>query len=359
MRIGLVLCLMACSNGPTTLLVDLDGPASLTSLDLTVGIDGGATLTRNFTLGGALELPGTVLIELPDRAVGVNLDATGHGGGLIASAHQFVISQPHQQVRIGLSLGVVSDMGVTAADAAVDLAPDLAGVPPTPRLISTAWFSGTGNSAGMSHSGYSIATSGVADGDLLLLIANVDNGSASLWPNPMAPGFTQLVQTFFGSDGQTYVVDWKIASGEPATYTGTYQTGVGSSAAVMALIAVGNANAAMPINTFATGNAGTTASMPTTASSPGVTTTVPNCTILYAAGSDWLSSPGSNSFTLPAGYTSLMEGGDHGDNNWDWTSQMVGWKTQPAAGMSGTISGTLTSGINGIGWTVVIAVAPR
>src|SRR5205814_712170 len=148
-------------------------------------------------------------------------------------------------------------------------------------------------------------TTGVTDGDLLLLIANVDNGSASLWPNPMAPGFTQLVQTFFGSDGQTYVVDWKIAAGEPATYTGTYQTGVGSSAAVIALIAVSNVNAAMPINAFTSGNQGTTQSMPTVAPSAGVTTTVPNCAILYAAGSDWLSSPGSNSFTLPAGYAFL------------------------------------------------------
>src|SRR5690242_4966656 len=113
MRMGvpLALCLAACSNGPTTLLLDVDGPSSLTSLDLTVAVDGGATVTRNFTIG-VFKLPGTVLVELPDRAVGVTLDAVGHGSGPPAVAHTFIISQPHQQVRVPLVLGAVSDMGM-------------------------------------------------------------------------------------------------------------------------------------------------------------------------------------------------------------------------------------------------------
>src|SRR5438477_30533 len=104
-------------------------------------------------------------------------------------------------------------MTATARMAALAaLATACSGGPPTPRLISTAWFNGAGSTAGMTHSGFSIPTTGVSDGDLLILIANVDNGSSALWPNPIAPGFTQLAQTYFGSDGQTYVADWKIAS---------------------------------------------------------------------------------------------------------------------------------------------------
>jgi hypothetical protein len=197
----------------------------------------------------------------------------------------------------------------------------------------------------------------VVDGDLLILIANVDNGSNTLWPNPIAPGFNQLAQVFFGSDGQTYVVAWKLASGEPAMYSGAYGAGVGSSSAVITLIAVAGANRTNPINAFLASN-GATGAMPALATSAGVTTTVPNCTILYGAGADWLASPGSNTFLVPAGYSSLMQVGDHGDNNWDWTSEMAAWTTQAAAGPTGSISGTLAGTANGIPWTVVLAIAP-
>src|SRR5258706_3116993 len=128
MRPGLplALCLAACSGGPTTLLLDLDGPSSLTSLDLKIAVEGGATLTRNFTLGAALKLPGSVLVELSDRAAGVTLDASGHGTGLPATAHAFAVSQPHDQARVTLTLGAVSELGLGAT-------------PPTPRPISNTW----------------------------------------------------------------------------------------------------------------------------------------------------------------------------------------------------------------------------
>ena len=46
----------------------------------------------------------------------------------------------------------------------------------------------------------------MVDGDLLLLIANVDNGSVSLWPNPMAPGSSfETCLTFLIPGGITKV----------------------------------------------------------------------------------------------------------------------------------------------------------
>jgi hypothetical protein len=379
----LALSLAACDDGATTLLLEISGPSELTRLDFSLSLDGATPVKRTLALAGQTRLPATALVELPDRAVGVTIDVEGHGAASDLFAHAFVISQPHAQVRVPLVLAPSSDLGVPDAgsDAAADLAVetpdaalDLAASdlrysdlrPPSPvaRLISTSYRANDSlkSPSGMSQTGYAINTTGVVDGDLLLIIANVDNGSSSVWPTPMAPGFAQLAEVFFGSDGQTYVVQWKIASSEPAQYTGSYGSGVGSSAAVIALIAVSNVNPVTPINTFLNTNGpseGDGGQSPVIATTPGVTTTVPGCAIIYAAGADWLGGGGSNSFTLPSGFTSLAQLGDHGDSNWEWTSEMVGWSVQPGAGPTGTIAGTLNSSVKGIPWTAVIAVAPR
>ena len=139
---------------------------------------------------------------------------------------------------------------------AADLAgADLAGVPttPMPRLIAQAWYSSAtattyASTVGMTKMGFEIPTAGIVDGDLVLFIASIDNGSNTVWPNPIAPGFTQLAQNFYGSDGETFVVAYKLASGEPPKYTGTYGSGIGSGSSAIALIAVSGANKVMPID---------------------------------------------------------------------------------------------------------------
>ncbi len=228
-----------------------------------------------------------------------------------------------------------------------------------PRLISKAYFSAPGgmSPAGMSASGFEILTSGIADGDLVLFIANIDNGSTTVWPTPIAQGFHQIAQEFFGSDGQTYVASWKIADHEPDKYAGGYGAGRGSSAATITLLAIAGADPIQPINTFASEFA-TAARMPTVATSTGVETTVPNTTLIYAAGADWLGEAGSNTVTVPDGFTKLAAFGDKGGMSWDWTSQMVAYRAQPAAGLSGPITGTLLGSVMGMGWTVVLAIAP-
>jgi hypothetical protein len=341
----------ACSSGPTTLLLELNGPATLTSLDVSITLEGGSSASRNLQLGST-KLPGTLLVELPDRALGVTIDVVGHTSGGDLSAHTVVTSQPHHQLAVPIVLGAGPDLGT------VDFSGSDSGSTVTPRLISNSYFSNWSGATFSFPSGMSRTNSaGVVDGDLLLVFASIDNGSDMVWPNPLAPGFNQLAQAFFGSDGETYVVAWKIASGEPATYTGSYGSGVNSGSAVISLIAVSGANRTTPINAFLAGY-GSSGASPTIATSPGVTTTVPNCTLLYAAGADWLGTPGSNTFALPAGYSSLTQLGDRGDNNWDWTSQMVGWSPRAVAGATGAISGTLTSTTSGIPWTAVVAIAP-
>jgi hypothetical protein len=180
-----------------------------------------------------------------------------------------------------------------------------------------------------------------------------------LWPNPIAPGFTQVAQNFYGSDGQTFVVAYKVASAEPAKYTGIYGSGNGSGSATITLVAFSGASTVMPVDngkaTFSTA-AGMN---PVQGTSPGFDTSVPNCTLLLASGVDWLGQGGTNTFSLPNGFTSLAQLGDHGlDLNWDWTSQQVSYATQATAGPTGTINWSAQGSQSGQAWTVLLAIAP-
>jgi hypothetical protein len=245
---------------------------------------------------------------------------------------------------------------------------DLAGadggvVAPTPRLIANAWFSdfsGTtyASTVGMTKTQFEVPTAGIVDGDLVLFIANIDNGSNTLWPDPIAPGFTQIAQAFYGSDGQTFVVAYKIAHSEPPKYTGTYGAGNGSGSSVIALIAVSGARSAMPIDNSLASFSSAAGTSPVLGSSNGFVTTTANCTLVLAGGVDWLGQNGTNTFTLPSGFTSLSQLGDHGTAAWDWTSQQVSWSTQPTAGATGTVNWSAMGSQNGQSWTVLIAVAP-
>lgn len=384
----------ACADdGPTSLLLEVDGPASITSVDLKVALATGSSVARTLPVGvDGLTLPGKIVVELPDLATLVTIDLDA--GPL--HAHAEITSKVHRQVKVPLSLSGMNtlDLSMTApADLTGVAPPDLTGVappdltgvtldllagpkdlappppdlrsgPPVARLISNSFYTDwNGNTfelpANMSHDAFEVSTAGVVNGELLLIIANVDNGSSTLWPNPIAPGFTQLVQSFYGNDGQTYVVAWKIANNEPATYTGTYGNGKGSSSATMTLIAVSGANQTAPINYFYQQYATGSNVNPVPANNPGVTTTVDDCLLIYAAGVDWVGAVNSNTFTQPSGFTQLAALGDRGDNTWDWTSQMVGQKPHPTKGPTGAINGTLTSASSsGLGWSVVVAVAP-
>jgi len=234
---------------------------------------------------------------------------------------------------------------------------------PTPRLISNSywstWSGPTYSSTGMSNSGYQINTAGVVNGDLLIVVASIDNGSNTLWPNPIAPGFTQMAQLYFGADGETYSVSWKVASGEPSSYTGVYGSGIVSASATISLIAVSHASQTSPINVSLFSNS-TTVSATVTGASTGVTTTVKNCLLLYMSGADWESQGSAAAVaTLPTGFLTMTALGDHGTSIFDWTSQQVAYKWQQATGASGAISGKqVSSGNTGTAWTGVIAIAP-
>ena len=106
------------------------------------------------------------------------------------------------------------------------------------RVLHNAWFANPVTSGTMTSSRYSIETSGATDGDLLIFIMNVDNGSDSVIPTPM--GFQQVFEHFYGAyDGQTYAVFYKRSDGvEPQLLSGIYGSGINSAAATITLLAV-------------------------------------------------------------------------------------------------------------------------
>jgi hypothetical protein len=283
--------------------------------------------------------------------------------GALALAGCFNFDRLRQPLDAGNA--AADDMATAEADMAnADLASsDAAPATPTPRLVTQAWFTNYNgptyaSTVGMSKTGFEVPTAGIVDGDLILFIGSIDNGSNTVWPNPIAPGFTQIAQAFYGADGQTFVVAYKIADGEPPKYTGTYGPGIGSGSSAIALIAVSGASHVMPINNSLASFSSDAAMTPVNGGSAGLVTTAANCTLLLASGVDWGGLSGTNTFTLPSGFTSLSQLGDHGSLAWDWTSQQVSWATQAAAGATGPIAWSANGSYNGQSWTVLVAVAP-
>lgn len=249
-----------------------------------------------------------------------------------------------------------------------DASPDAAPSPLAVRWISNAYRIGgndpvQGSTSGMLKESWTIPTTGIVDGDLVLFIANADNGFENFWKLP--PGFTVVVNHTFGSDGQSYVVGWKIAAGEPALYAESYQfTGKNGGSTTVSLVAVTGYDPQAPINAFRAWDYPTNTD-PVDISSPGLTTTADNSLLVFAAGADWVGENGFETVTEPDGFTKVTSFGDMNDR-FDWSTEYIASKVQPAAGPTGAIVAS-TSAVNisdgtvripGAGWDVVVAIAP-
>lgn len=199
----------------------------------------------------------------------------------------------------------------------------------------------------MTPTGFSISTNGIAPGELVILIADVDNGGPAQYP-PM-PGFTQLTQNYWGAgiDGQSFVIAWKIATTmEPPAYTDNYAMG-GSGATTVTLLAVTGFDPQMPLGPFAV-NIDTSGSTAPDGWVAGVTTPVDHSAVVYVNGADWVLGSGAATFMVPPGFTELTELGDRGNNEFDWTTQEVAWKVEADAASTGPITATTTaSSVNG------------
>ena len=229
---------------------------------------------------------------------------------------------------------------------------------PVARKIASAWYSAeTTPSAGMSANGYSVPTAGINNGDLVLFIANIDNGSNTTWPLPTA-SFHQIEQINYGGDGQTFFAAWAIANNEPAAYAQSYSGSLNSASAAVTLLAVTGADPTHPIETDMPKLGANSA--PVVLASDGVTTTLPSSLVIFAGGADWATPDETATFTPPAGYDVLDEISDKGGLTFQWTLQLVASKVIPAAGATGSLSGSIATApnVSGAPWTLTIAIAP-
>jgi hypothetical protein len=246
-------------------------------------------------------------------------------------------------------------------DAAPDGSGSGSGAAPVARKIADAYYSSAGASNGMSQAGYSVPVGSIPDGDLLLFLANVDNGNNTVWMLP--PGFTQLHQIYYGNDGETFVAGWKIANNEPATYAESYGTGINSGAAVITILAVSGVDAAHPIETSAYTIGSRQTQSPASVTSSGVATTAANSLLVFAGGVDWEQPDplATATFTEPVGFLPLEELSDGGGITFDWTTLVI--SSMAVADPGAAVPRTATIASNpvrtGIPWAVEIAIAPR
>ncbi len=238
-----------------------------------------------------------------------------------------------------------------------------------PRLISRAYWNDDSGavSPGMSQSTYSLSTTGVVDGDLVVIIGDIDNSPTVARPT----GFSPLVHKLYGIDGQTFFAFYKRAtSSEPGAYTGSYTANATSGGSTLVLLAIHGASDDLSV--FQTDDDPCVTESPpasycgdptVTAPSMGVTTVAANSIVVYAAGADWRQQTSTASFMMAPGFTQLAAFSDKGNADYWWTSLMVGWELAPSVGPTGTITGVLTdvAGLPNRGefWALAIAVAPQ
>lgn len=95
-----------CADGPTSVLVTIEGPPSVTSVDLEVTLATGARVARTLPLGvDGKTLPGRVVIELPDLVTQVTVHVSAIVDGSPRSDEKIVTSKLHRQIALTLTLG--------------------------------------------------------------------------------------------------------------------------------------------------------------------------------------------------------------------------------------------------------------
>lgn len=242
-------------------------------------------------------------------------------------------------------------------DAAVD-----AYVPEfTPRVIANAHYSDTSASANNGQGFYDIEVPAgkIHEGDLLVIIGNVDNGPQ--WHVPDA-SWQQQRNVFFGNDGQTFVVFTKVAgAAEPSHYGGAIDN-VSSGAFTVSLLAIAKAGSFAIQHRTAPmcGSAGGCGENPVMNIADPVTTTVANTLVLFAAGADWLDQTATLTTMAPTDYTMLASFGDRDNQDFWWTTQFIAYKLYGAPQTTPTLTGSTTSShINGQSWALTIAIEPQ
>lgn len=191
-----------------------------------------------------------------------------------------------------------------------------------------------------------VSTTGVANGNLMLMFVSKDGGSSSTITLPA--GWTQIATAVYDDPpgpSQRMVVAQRIASSEPANYTVT-STGGGAGGCNVHLLWYSGFDTTTPINVYANQNS-TTGTSPIPITVPSATTTVAN-TALVGFGVQ-ANGASTITFTPPAGWT-LGQQQDQA-----WTHTVIITNTQAAAGATGVQN--IASSVGGNNCAFVVAIA--
>lgn len=222
-----------------------------------------------------------------------------------------------------------------------------------PTVVANVHYSDT-SATGSNGQGFyyiPVPPDSIHEGDLLLIIGNVDNGPQ--WNLPDS-SWHQERSVFFGGDGQTFVVFSKTATATEPDHYAQSILAVSSGAFTASLLDIPKAGAFTVQHR--TGSAGEN---PVHNIADPVTITVPGTMVIFAAGADWLGSTNTFSTTPPADYTPLASFGDKDNQDFWWTTQQIAYAYYPAAQTTPTLTGTSTSqNISGESWAVTIAIEP-
>lgn len=166
--------------------------------------------------------------------------------------------------------------------------------------------------------------------DLMLWVLETDNGQTPTWPS----GWTQIETENSAVDGGSIFVAYKLAAGEPASYTMT----IGADAYLSQIIVYGNVNTSTPIATSVSAVDGAGSLPPWTIPATSLTTTSANTRLVHIASLDMASANENVVYTKPTGFqphSSYTDG--------TWNSIYVSDKLQSAAGATGSITTTATT----------------
>jgi hypothetical protein len=210
---------------------------------------------------------------------------------------------------------------------------------------------GTGTSATPSVA----VPSGVASGDIIILVTTIDSSAADFETGDYPSGFTELHDVNVTAEGQSVSVAWKRTSGAD---TGTYDfanVGASSDWICAALAFSGRHATNAPTSTSNIQN--TPQVNPVTVTATGVTA---------VAGDDlvWISAPdvtsGPNIVTghlPPTDFTERVDAGIDAEGAL-WVKLGVATRDAVSAGATGDISGTLQLNANDAGWAAFLVRIP-
>lgn len=191
--------------------------------------------------------------------------------------------------------------------------------------------------------------SGVAIGDIVILVATIDASAANFQAGDWPTGFTELQEADVTTDGHSAAIGWKRLT---AADSGSYTFGnVGASAdwIAQAYAFSGRHATNPPVATVNVQNTGQTS--PNTVTATGVTA-VEGDDLLWVSAPDVTGSGDGTGHTAPTDFTEREDA----ENLWSNLSGAT--RDDVAAGATGNISGTFTHN-NTAGWAAFLVRIPE